>query len=158
MKKLLFLSSLALTICASSSFAQTAQDKSYYGAPFIEQTALSPARVTWIMKDKEKVEKMQLTGYIGEVCQKEGCWIRLRTDKNVNDDILVKMKDHAFVLPKDIAGKRAVVNGTLVKKTQSVAEQQHYLEDAGASKAEIAAVTAPKVIYEMQATGVQVVK
>lgn len=66
------------------------------------------------------------------------------------------MKDHAFLLPKDLAGKKALVNGTLVKKVQSVAEQKHYLEDAGASAEEMAKITQPKETYVMQATGVVV--
>ncbi len=108
-----------------------------------------------MMKDKDKLENIQLSGYISEVCQKEGCWLRLRTHKGLEDDMFVKMKDHAFLLPKDIAGKTAIIKGTVVKKVQTVAEQQHYLEDAGASKEEIARITKPKETYQMQATGVE---
>lgn len=161
MKKLLFFSSLALALCSTSAMAQSAVAGSAkpvsYGKAFKQETALSPARVQWLLKDKQQVNNVQLNGYIAEVCQKEGCWLKLSgAPGSTADVILVKMKDHAFVLPKDIAGKQAMVQGNIVKKTQSVADQKHYLEDAGAGQAEIDAVTTPKEVYEMQATGVTV--
>lgn len=78
----------------------------------------------------------------------------IRTNEKSNDDVMVRMKDHAFVVPKDIAGKTAVVHGTVAKKMQSVAEQKHYMEDAGAPADQIAKITEPKAVYEMQVTGV----
>ena len=156
MKKLFVLSTLCLSLAATVATAQTpAAKKTAYGAAFEQASAIaSPGRLDVMLKDKDKLENIQLSGYISEVCQKEGCWLRLRTHKGVEDDMFVKMKDHAFLLPKDIAGKTAIINGTVVKKVQTVAEQQHYLEDAGASKEEIAKITKPKETYQMQATGV----
>ncbi|PSK92725.1 DUF4920 domain-containing protein [Taibaiella chishuiensis] len=155
MKKLLILSTLFLSLAGTTAMAQSNGNKKAYGAAFKQAEAIaSPGRLDVMMKGKEKLENIQLSGYISEVCQKEGCWLRLRTNKSIEDDMFVKMKDHAFLLPKDIAGKSAIINGTVVKKVQSVAEQQHYLEDAGASKEEIAKITQPKETYQMQATGV----
>jgi hypothetical protein len=154
MKKLLLLSTLAITLCAVDSIAQTAPSSKVYGTNFKQETVMAPARLSYLLKDKDKLENAQLGGYVSEVCQKEGCWLRLRTDKNSKDDVFVKIKDHAFLLPKDIAGRMAIVNGTVTKKVQTVAEQQHYLEDAGASKEEIAKITQPKEVYQMQVTGV----
>lgn len=156
MKKLFILSSLLLSLAGSAAMAQsTAAQPATYGAAFKKADAIaSPGRLDVMMKGKDKLENVQLSGYVSEVCQKEGCWLRLRTHKDVSDDMFVKMKDHAFLLPKNIAGKTAIINGTVVKKVQSVAEQQHYLEDAGASQEEIAKITQPKETYQMQATGV----
>jgi hypothetical protein len=152
MKKLLFLSTLALALC-STTFAQSGPSKSY-GTAFSQQSAMSTGRLPVLMANKQKIENFRAIGYVAEVCQKEGCWMTIKSNKNSNDRVLVKMKDHSFVLPKDVAGQTAVVNGTIVKKTQTVAEQKHLLEDAGASQAEISKITSPKEIYEMQATGV----
>lgn len=156
MKKLFILSALALSVCSLKATAQTAAAKTSYGTAVSYEKAMSPGRLEHLLKDKQKIENMQLSGYISEVCQKEGCWLKMRTDKNIHDDILVKIKDHAFALPQSAAGKRAVVSGTVVKKMQTVAEQQHYLEDAGASAEEIAKITAPKQVFEMVVTGVEV--
>jgi hypothetical protein len=153
MKKLLLLSSLALAIFSTSANAQSNDGKAY-GTSFNTEAAMSTARIPVLLKDKDKVEDVKISGYVSKVCQKEGCWMVMRTEKNTNDDVMVRMKDHAFVIPKDVAGKNAVVKGTVVKKTQSVAEQKHYLEDEGASKEEIAKITTPKDTYEMQVTGV----
>lgn len=158
MKKLLFFSSLALALCSTQVMAQSSgiPTNTSYGAAFTPKDNYAPGRLPYLLSEKIDLNNIQMTGYVSEVCQKEGCWIKIRTDKNLNDDILVKVKDHAFAVPKNAAGKRALINGSLVKKTLSVAEQQHYLQDAGASKAEIAAVTSPKEVYEMTATGIMV--
>lgn len=156
MKKIFILSALALCVCSLDVSAQATSAKTSYGTAVSYEKSMSPGRLGYLLKDKQKIENMHLSGYISEVCQKEGCWLKLRTDKNIQDDILVKIKDHAFALPQDAAGKRAVVSGTVVKKMQTVAEQQHYLEDAGASAEEIAKITKPKQVFEMVVTGVEV--
>jgi Domain of unknown function (DUF4920) len=47
--------------------------------------------------------------------------------------------------------------GKATKKTTSVEELKHYAEDAGKTKAEIDAITAPKTELSVDATGVKVV-
>lgn len=154
MKKIVLLSTFALSLIAcNTTFAQSSKDKAY-GTAFKQDAAITPAKMTTLMADKDKLEDTQITGYVSKVCKKEGCWMVLRTAKESNDDVMVRMKDHSFTVPKDIEGKTAVVKGTVVKKMQSVAEQKHYLEDAGASADQIALITAPKAVYEMQVTGV----
>ncbi|HET8573837.1 MAG TPA: DUF4920 domain-containing protein [Edaphocola sp.] len=154
MKKIILASCLMLGFMSAS--AQTAAEPKVYGEAFEQAQLLSPGRLPIAMKDSEKLRAVAVTGYVTEVCQKEGCWLKMTTQKGSQDEIFVKMKDHAFLLPKDIAGKRAVVFGTVEKKEQSVAEQQHYLEDAGASKQEIDAIKAPKATFVLVATGVEV--
>ena len=154
MKKLLFLSAMALTLCGAAS-AQTAQSPTSYGTAFsLQEVSSSPGRLPRLREGKQKLENAKMMGVISQVCQAEACWLMLKTDYNTDDAVLIKMKDHAFVVPKNLAGKRAAVSGTIVKKMQSVEEQKHLLQDAGASAADIAKVSAPKEMYEMQATGV----
>lgn len=150
MKKLLFLSSIALTLCGTAAIAQTAAT---YGKAFTTTQVMSTTRASGLTADKDVVPNVQLEGKVSEVCQKEGCWIVLGNE-NGGDVVMIRMKDHAFKVPKDIAGKHAIVNGNLKKKVQSVEEQKHYLEDAGASQAEMARITAPKNVFELEATGV----
>ena len=77
--------------------------------------------------------------------------------KNENGaDVFVKFKDHEFVIPKDRAGRAAIVSGIAKKKTISVDDQKHYAEDAGASEAEIAKITQPKEELRIEATGVMI--
>lgn len=153
MKKILILSSILLTLGSAASFAQ-----STYGKAFnTTNNTYSAARTPGLMVDKTKMENITLSGKTKEVCQKEGCWLVMTPGDGSSLEVMVKMKDHAFKVPKDLAGKNIVANGTLIKKTQSVEEQKHYLEDAGASAEEIAKIVSPKSVYELQAVGVAVV-
>ncbi|KAA5535063.1 DUF4920 domain-containing protein [Taibaiella lutea] len=155
MRKLLFLSSLALTLCSTGVIAQTAKKGAIYGKAFTSTQVLSTTRAAGVTSEKDVVENVQFEGKVTEVCQKEGCWLVLSTD-NGADPLMVRMKDHSFKVPKDLNGKHVVVNGNLKKTTQSVEEQKHLLEDKGASQGEIARITAPKNVFELIATGVVV--
>ena len=66
------------------------------------------------------------------------------------------MKDHAFLVPVDMNGKEIVVDGTASMKVTSVKELQHYAEDAGKTKEEIAAITEPKKEIIVNAKGILV--
>lgn len=158
MKKILLFSCMILGLGLTTVNAQNKADKGakLYGEAFNQSEMYSPGRLPVLMKDKSEISDIVLTGYVTEVCQKEGCWLKMTTQKGSEDEIFVKMKDHAFLLPKNIAGKRAVVFGTVEKKEQSVKEQQHYLEDAGASQDEIDAITTPKATFVLSATGVKI--
>lgn len=151
MKKIAFIAGLA---CCSLFVGKAQAQQQQYGAPFELQDMMAPGRLDVMMADKDKMEDVQMTGLITEVCQKEGCWMKITTAPNAADELFVKMKDHAFLLPKDIAGRYAVIFGNVSKEVVSVAEQRHYLEDAGASAEEIAKITAPKESYQMEARGV----
>jgi len=158
MKKIIFFSLLALSSGIAPAIAQkaaTAVPPRVFGVVTLEKGALSTNRLGTLMHNQQSVVA-QLTGIAKEVCQKEGCWMKIGVAKRDDFDVLVKVKDHAFVLPQNITGRQVLVNGTVTQKTLSVAEQKHYLEDAGASREEIARVTAPKQVYEMQAAGVAI--
>lgn len=58
--------------------------------------------------------------------------------------MLIKMKDHAFLVPLSMNGKTIVAEGTATLKETSVEMLRHYAEDAGKSKEEIAAIKEPK--------------
>lgn len=157
MKKIIL--SIAVMACftTATSFAQTANDEfTEYGESFVEGSIITPARVAVLMNNEKELSQYQMSGVIAEVCQAEGCWLRINSTKDNNEKMMVKMKDHAFLLPKDIAGKRVLIQGTISKKEISVKQQQHYLEDAGASKKEIDKIKAPKEEFIMIAEGIKV--
>jgi hypothetical protein len=70
--------------------------------------------------------------------------------------MMIKMKDHAFLVPLSMNGKTIVVDGIATLKETSVEMQRHYAEDAGKSKEEIAAIKEPKKEITMQAKGILV--
>ena len=89
---------------------------------------------------------------VDEVCQAKGCWMKLNLDNG--EQVMVKFKDYAIFMPKDIAGKEVIINGKAYVKEISVDEQRHYAEDEGKSAEEIASITEPKKTYSFEADGV----
>ncbi len=89
---------------------------------------------------------------VNTVCKNKGCWMTL--DLPGTDDVMVKFKDYAFFVPKDIEEKEVVVNGKAYVAEVTVDEQRHYAEDNGSSAEEIAAITEPKKTYLFLAEGV----
>lgn len=92
-----------------------------------------------------------LTATVSEVCQVKGCWMIL-----VDGDTKVRVtfKDYAFFMPKDLAGKKVVVEGVLTEEVLSEKDARHYAEDAGKSKAEIAKIKGDQRELGFEATGV----
>lgn len=93
---------------------------------------------------------------VNSVCQAKGCWMRL--DLENDEELMVKFKDYAFFMPKNIADKNVIVNGKAYVTEVSVDEQRHYAEDAGKSETEIAAITTPKRTYSFEADGVLLIE
>jgi hypothetical protein len=93
---------------------------------------------------------------IVDVCSRKGCWLRLQV--NDSTTALVKMKDYGFFLPLAAKGKTVVIDGNVQVKTTSVAQLQHYAEDAKKSKEEIAAITKPEQEIHVLAKGIVVVE
>lgn len=145
MKKFALLCCAALALTTTGSFAQQPADTKtpkQFGEAFTQTPTLTPDRVPYVLKDKKELNEVSVAGQVTEVCQKEGCWLKMVTNtENPKEEVFVKMKDHAFLVPKDISGKRVIVFGNIEKKEQSVKEQKHYLEDAGAPEEEINAIT-----------------
>lgn len=97
----------------------------------------------------------KVSGKVKEVCQTMGCWMKL--EKADGTTVMVKTKDHAFFMPKNIVGKNVVIEGTATVNEESEAKQKHYAEDAGKSKTEIAKIKGAKKELQFMASGVQVV-
>ncbi len=154
MKKLLFL--IPSLLFAIVLMAQPPQVEATKGMTFGEklsgEKALTTDEVsTYLQKDRKG--DVKVTGIVTEVCKAEGCWVRLKTNEGT---MLVKMKDHAFLVPVSLEGKTVEVEGPGSLKETSVDMLKHYAEDAGKSKAEIDAITQPKKEVVIQAKGLVV--
>lgn len=93
----------------------------------------------------------KVTAKINEVCSKKGCWMKL--DLGESEEMMVRFKDYGFFMPLNAEGE-VVVNGKAYVTETSVDELRHYAEDAGKSKEEIEAITAPKRTLAFEANGV----
>lgn len=93
----------------------------------------------------------KMKGKITEVCSKKGCWMKL--DMGDEKIVRVTFKDYGFFMPLDAQGD-VVINGKAFVKETSVADLQHYAEDAGKSAEEIAKITEPEITLAFEADGV----
>ena len=96
--------------------------------------------------------KVKIEGEILSSCSMKGCWMKISVEK---DTVLVRFKDYGFFVPKNgIEGKSTIINGKLSVDTLSIAQLQHYAEDAGKSKEEIALISKPEITISFLADGV----
>ena len=96
--------------------------------------------------------KVKIEGEILSSCPMKGCWMKISVKK---DTVLVRFKDYGFFVPKNgIEGKSTIINGKLSVDTLSIAQLQHYAEDAGKSKEEIALISKPEITISFLADGV----
>lgn len=123
-----------------------------FGTRFNVGTIVTPEQLP-VLLEKGKAD-VQLKAEVVEVCQKEGCWLKVQSSNG--GKIMVKMIDHEFLVPTAINGKTIVINGNAETKETSVAQLRHYAEDAGKSKAEIEAIKEPKKEIIVQAKGITV--
>ncbi len=144
---LLAVSLLVLAGCQSGPKYET------FGAP-IELDGAVPVGDVLAAPENFTGRPIRITGPIDSVCQTKGCWMKVGAKEPT---VFVKFKDYGFFVPKDAAGRDVVFEGELKVKEISVAEQRHYLEDAG-KKDEAAAVTKPKLEVTFMASGVALVQ
>ena len=122
-----------------------------FGAEITDEGAKPVSQLLDLMGDQEEFE-VKLVGDVNAVCQAKGCWMTMNLANG--EDMMVKFKDYEFFVPKDCAGKEAVIEGVAKRKTVSVEELRHYAEDAGKSEEEIMAITEPEESIQFMADGV----
>jgi hypothetical protein len=70
------------------------------------------------------------------------------------EETMVTFKEYGFFMPLDAKDREVILEGKAFVKETSVAELQHYAEDAGKTKEEIAQITIPKKEFAFEANGV----
>lgn len=146
MKKILALLFMTVSFCA----VQAQTDESF-GKKIDAKKAITASALPEKMGKEEKMDA-KVTGTVESVCQVKGCWMKVKMDNG--ETMRVMFKDYAFFVPKDIAGKTVVFEGEAQKKLVSVEHLQHYAQDAGKSKEEIAKIIEPKQELTFIADGV----
>ena len=71
--------------------------------------------------------------------------------------MMVRAKDHGFVMPTNLEGKTVIIDGTATVKEISEELRKHYAEDAGKSKKEIAKIKGSEKDVQFSAKGVLVI-
>jgi hypothetical protein len=57
-------------------------------------------------------KKLKCEGTVARVCERAGCWLELQGETQ-EGGLRVPMAGHAFFVPQEIVGKRAVIEGEL---------------------------------------------
>ena len=132
------------------SFSQNDNDYERYGELFENSEIINYE----LERDNflNSSSKVKIEGEILSSCPMKGCWMRISVEK---DTVLVRFKDYGFFVPKNgIEGKSTIINGKLSVDTLSIAQLQHYAEDAGKSKEEVALISKPEITISFLADGV----
>ncbi len=159
-KKIAFMLATAVLLAACGQQgpnAQVPEVSQSFGAPTTPDGAISYAELPARMADKDSLA-IKVVGKVAEVCQKKGCWMTIEAEGADLPAMRVTFKDYAFFMPKDLAGKRVIIDGFAYISETSVEDLRHYAEDAGKSPDEIAGITEPLRELAFEAAGVLVLK
>jgi len=154
MKKIFFLSLLVVGIASNAQDkekVQAAKDV-VYGQVSEEKSPVAVDDLQNRLVDDAFAG--QIKGKVAEVCKAEGCWIRLQ--KKDGSTMMVRAKNHAFLMPENIVGKTVLIEGNATVKETSEEMRKHYAEDAGKSREEIAKIKGSEKSVEFAAKGVKV--
>ena len=105
----LYVLSVAFLLVVISAYGQDhLESTGSFGEPIDKKGAVSAKKLAQKMDKAESLE-IKVKGTITEVCQAKGCWMTI----DLGDDELmrVKFKDYGFFVPKDAAGKTAIIQG-----------------------------------------------
>ncbi len=110
--------------------------------------------VSDLLADPAKYTDQELVveGRVTEVCQKKACWMVVAHEEKT---MRVMMKDHAFSVDYEGAGKDCRVQGTVIGKEVD-AELVEHLESETVNKDQMpeAGKEAGSILYQIEATGV----
>jgi hypothetical protein len=117
-----------------------------------ESSAIAPDEINAKLVDNQYQGLVKAK--VVEVCKAEGCWIKVQ--KKDGTAMMVRAKDHAFLMPENIVGKTVLIEGSATVKEVSEEMRRHYAEDAGKSKKEIALIKGSEKDVQFAAKGVKV--
>lgn len=124
-----------------------------YGAEVQEEGIVSPAEMIAIVEQKGSFEG-KISGVIGEVCTKKGCWLTM--DLPNGESMRVTFKDYGFFVPTDSQGFPVILDGVAILTETDVNTLRHYAEDQGKSKEEVNAIKTAKREITFEAVGVKI--
>ena len=146
----------SLLVFAGCGNEAVVNEDGVYGEPIKNQQSVDLNTVMNQLSEKDTVYTT-VTAMVSEVCQKKGCWMTLQDNEN-GEEMMVRFKDYGFFVPKNIGGRKVMVEGKAFTQVVPVEELRHYAEDAGKSEEEISQITAPQKSFQFEATGVKLLE
>ncbi len=151
MKSVLFASIALLLLSAAAPVGRFGGDERF-GQKISPKGALEAAVIpTKLAEARKDSVYIKVSGPVKTVCQMKGCWMTM--DVN-GQPMRIRFKDYAFFVPKDCAGRTAVIEGWAFQKVTTEAERRHYAEDAGKPQAEIEMIQGDEKALGFEAVGV----
>jgi hypothetical protein len=138
-------------VAALAATALATGEKGHYGAPFTDAKAVAQADAM-ARPGEFAAGPVKIRGTVKDVCQAQGCWLVLTDGER---EMRVHMKDHAFAVPKDLAGKTVVVEGVVETKTINEAQARHFAEESK-SGVDPASIKGDQTVVRVIASGVEV--
>lgn len=143
--------------CGNSESTETKENpiqlgKNYGPVKVDTSKAISVAEMLTEFEGKSEEMEFTFLAPIEEVCSKAGCWINV--DKGNGETFMVRFKDHFTIPTKTKPGSEAYLHGVAYWDTVSVEMLQHFAEDAGKTKEEIAKITEAKYELGFEADGI----
>jgi hypothetical protein len=123
-----------------------------FGAPLGDSPKIALAD---LVKDAERYsgKTVKTEGVVSAVCQEKGCWMTLKSGVEA---VRVTFKDYGFFVPKDSAGRTAVMEGVFNVKTISEAKAKHYAEETPGGRP--GAIKGDQKELSLVASGVEIAK
>ncbi len=160
LKALVFSSALCCLGCStgersdSQSLEALEEGVTFYGEVIETKGGLNGPALRKALMISDGRTEVRFEGEIAATCPKKGCWMDVVSEE---DTVFVRFQDYGFFVPTEgVEGKRTIVEGEAFFDTLSVADQQHYAQDAGWTEEEIAAITEPELKLAFMATGVMI--
>ncbi|WP_235942613.1 DUF4920 domain-containing protein [Salinimicrobium oceani] len=160
MNALLLFCSFLITFSGIAQVDNSGESEMYtsVGEEFKIENLLSATQMQSRYENLKVGDTLQVTfkSDVVSVCKKKGCWMNVALEDG--REVMVKFKDYAFFVPKDIENKEVIMEGKAYVTEMSVEDQRHYAEDAGKSPQEVTAITQPSVTLSFLAEGVKIKK
>ncbi len=132
-------------------------DTQNFGAAVTAEHAISYGDLITKMSGVDSLQA-KVTGKVSEVCQMSGCWLTVAAEKPEQLDMYVSFKDSGFTVPKNIGGKKVVMEGFAYKEVTSVEDLKQLAAEEGKSQSEIEAIKSPLEEISFEATGVKILE
>ena len=154
MKKILFSAMILLAVTANAQDKEKVQAAKgvVYGIVAEDDKAIAVDDINAKLVNNQY--EGQIKAKVVEVCKAEGCWIKVQRKDGA--PMMVRAKDHKFLMPENIVGKTVLIEGNATVKETTEEMRKHYAEDAGKSKEEIAKIKGSEKDVQFAAKGVKV--
>jgi hypothetical protein len=97
--------------------------------------------------ERYRDQVVRTEGQIAQVCQRMGCWMELREGDD-GPRVRVPMAGHSFFLPRDVAGRRAMLEGRVAIQHLTADVRAHLEGEGATATASALSITASGVVVQ----------